>query len=58
MLDALLHDVRYGVRSLRRSPGFSVVVILTLMLSIGASTALISLLNASVCSVFARFWAG
>src|ERR1700730_6311094 len=48
MLDAVWHDVRYCLRSLRRSPGFSAVVILTLMLSVGANTALFSVLNALV----------
>jgi predicted permease len=46
MLDALVMDVRYCARSLRRSPGFSSLVILTLMVSIGANTALFSVLNA------------
>jgi len=48
MIDALLLDVRYCVRSLRRSPGFATVVVLTLMLAVGANTALFSLLNAVV----------
>jgi putative ABC transport system permease protein len=48
MFDALRLDVRYCLRSLLRSPGFSSVVILTLMLAVGANTALFSLLNAVV----------
>src|SRR2546422_6155908 len=48
MIDALLHDVRYSFHSLRRAPGFSVVVIATLALAIGANTALFSLFNAIV----------
>jgi predicted permease len=48
VLDALLHDVRYSLRSLRRAPGFSVVVIVTLALAVGANTALFSLFNAIV----------
>src|SRR5438093_12601388 len=48
MIDALILDVRYCLRSLVRSPGFSFVVILTLMLAVGANTALFSVLNGLV----------
>jgi putative ABC transport system permease protein len=45
-LEQLLQDVRYGVRGLRRNPGFAAVVALTLALAIGMNTAVFSLVNA------------
>ena len=48
MWDALRHDVRHSFRSLRRAPTFSLIVIVTLTLAVGATTAVGSLLNALV----------
>src|SRR5689334_23054437 len=44
-LEALFQDVRFGFRMLLKTPGFTVVAIATLALSIGANTAIFSLVN-------------
>jgi predicted permease len=46
--ELLWQEVRYGLRQLRRNPGFSVTVVLTLALSIGANTAIFSIVNALI----------
>jgi predicted permease len=45
-LDTTLRDLQYGVRQLRKNPGFATVVVLSLALGIGANTAIFSLINA------------
>src|SRR5258705_4322175 len=48
MWDALRLDVRHSFRSLRRAPTFSLIVIVTLTLAVGATATVGSLLNALV----------
>jgi macrolide transport system ATP-binding/permease protein len=45
-LESVWGDVKFAIRQLRRNPGFSVTVVLTLALSIGANTAIFSIVNA------------
>ncbi len=46
LVETMARDIRYGVRSLRKSPGFTTTAVAVLALAIGVNTAMFSVLNA------------
>src|ERR1700682_3198171 len=47
-MESLFKDIRYGIRSLWKRPGFTVIAVVTLALGIGASTAIFTVVDAAL----------
>src|SRR6185503_14215183 len=45
IMDSIIKDIRYGARGLWKHPGFTAIVVITLALGIGASTAIFSVVD-------------
>ena len=53
-LEQVVRDVRYGVRTLRRTPGFAIIAVLVMALGIGANVALFTVVRSVLLQAAAR----
>ena len=51
-MSTIINDIKYGIRQLLNKPGFTVVVIITLALGIGAVTSVLSVMNGTFRRLF------